>query len=158
MRIVLAELTNSSGSSNSNRGGNYRGHGPADLTGRGGNPGHVDKERDGQVWCMQDGRVYEHGDDWDVDSCTSCTCKVSKHTKIYCMHVFRYATYLKRSVIGAGFVELFDILAGDPRWITKFERGTRVGAGGWSVDKKLHHEICRQHELILIKNGQKQSN
>lgn len=111
MRIILAELTNSSGSSsNSNRDDSNRGHGPADLTGRGGDPDHVNKDRDGQVWCMQDGRVYEQGDDWDVDSCTSCTCKVRKHTKIYCMNVFQYVELLTQSVVGAGVVELFGIL------------------------------------------------
>lgn len=36
-----------------------------------------DLDRDGGVWCMQDGRVYEQGEDWEVDSCTSCACQVS---------------------------------------------------------------------------------
>lgn len=90
MRIILAELTNSSGNSGSvggRLGGNSR-HGPADLTGHRGNPDGVD--RDGQAWCMQDGRVYEQGDDWDVDSCTTCTCKVSKHKVLLhtCFSVF----------------------------------------------------------------------
>lgn len=112
MRIILAELTNSSGGgkSNSDKVGSNGGRGPADLTGRGGNPDHIDRERDGQVWCMQDGRVYEHGDDWDVDSCTSCTCKVSKHTKIYCMRVFQSVDLLRRC---CRIVEMFGILAGE---------------------------------------------
>nr|XP_061807746.1 thrombospondin-2-like [Nerophis lumbriciformis] len=28
-----------------------------------------------EISCVQDGRVYSHGEDWDMDSCTSCTCQ-----------------------------------------------------------------------------------
>uniref|UniRef100_A0A8C9ZEU7 Thrombospondin 2b n=1 Tax=Sander lucioperca TaxID=283035 RepID=A0A8C9ZEU7_SANLU len=37
-----------------------------------------DLDRDGEVWCMQDGRVFEQGEDWEVDSCTSCGCQDGK--------------------------------------------------------------------------------
>ncbi|KAM8730454.1 thrombospondin-2-like [Acanthopagrus schlegelii] len=61
MRISLFELsTSNSGSSGSS------------------NHDELDRDRDGEVWCMQDGRIYEQGDDWDVDSCTSCTCQDGK--------------------------------------------------------------------------------
>ncbi|XP_042370601.1 thrombospondin-2-like, partial [Plectropomus leopardus] len=39
---------------------------------------HRDRDRDGKAWCMQDGRVYEQGEDWDVDSCTACVCQDGK--------------------------------------------------------------------------------
>ena len=60
MRISLAEL--SSGSSRDSGDGNDN---------------DIDFDRDGEAWCVQDGRVYEQGEDWDVDSCTSCACQVS---------------------------------------------------------------------------------
>ncbi|XP_061911358.1 thrombospondin-2-like isoform X2 [Entelurus aequoreus] len=34
--------------------------------------------RDGEMLCVQDGRVYEHGEDWDVDGCTSCACQYGR--------------------------------------------------------------------------------
>ena len=27
--------------------------------------------------CVQDGRVYPEDDDWELDSCTTCSCQVS---------------------------------------------------------------------------------
>ncbi|KAG7257235.1 hypothetical protein CRUP_017261 [Coryphaenoides rupestris] len=27
------------------------------------------------VWCEQDGRLYDHGEAWELDSCTSCSCQ-----------------------------------------------------------------------------------
>lgn len=63
MRISLAELSNSSS-------------GLGDGNGRDGGA-DLDRDRDGEVWCVQDGRVHEQGDNWEVDSCTSCTCQVS---------------------------------------------------------------------------------
>lgn len=73
MRITLAELSNSSSSSGPGHGGGRGGGG----RGGGGDFDDLDRDRDGEVWCVQDRRVYEQGDDWEVDSCTSCTCKVS---------------------------------------------------------------------------------
>ncbi|XP_035468388.2 thrombospondin-2-like [Scophthalmus maximus] len=75
MRILMAELSNnssgnSSRSSNSSRGG---GGGGGD-----GDDNDLDRDRDGELWCVQDGRVYEQGEDWEVDSCTSCTCQDGK--------------------------------------------------------------------------------
>lgn len=73
----MAELSNSSS------GGRGHGDGSGHGDGRGGGRGDgddlddLDRDRDGEVWCVQDRRVYEQGDDWEVDSCTSCTCKVS---------------------------------------------------------------------------------
>lgn len=58
IRISLAELSDSRGA------------------GGGGDDNDLDRDRGGEVWCVQDGRVYQHGEDWDVDSCTSCACKV----------------------------------------------------------------------------------
>lgn len=64
MRISLAELSNDSSRGETDEEDNY-----------------LDRDRDGEVWCMQDGRVYEQGDVWEVDSCTSCSCQVSsEHT------------------------------------------------------------------------------
>uniref|UniRef100_A0A3B3UD74 Thrombospondin-2-like n=1 Tax=Poecilia latipinna TaxID=48699 RepID=A0A3B3UD74_9TELE len=60
MRISLAELSNDSSTVGGDEEDNY-----------------LDRDRDGEVWCMQDGRVYEQGDVWEVDSCTSCACQVS---------------------------------------------------------------------------------
>lgn len=60
MRISLAEFSNNSNSS----------------SGGGGDDNDLDRDRDGEIWCVQDGRVYEQGEDWEVDSCTSCTCQV----------------------------------------------------------------------------------
>lgn len=37
----------------------------------------LDRDRDGEVWCIQDGRVYEQREQWEFDSCTSCSCQVS---------------------------------------------------------------------------------
>lgn len=31
-----------------------------------------------EISCVQDGRVFEHGEDWDVDSCVSCACQVGR--------------------------------------------------------------------------------
>ncbi|XP_014325859.1 thrombospondin-2-like isoform X1 [Xiphophorus maculatus] len=61
MRISLAELSNDSSTVDGDEEDNY-----------------LDRDRDGEVWCMQDGRVYEQGDVWDVDSCTSCACQDGK--------------------------------------------------------------------------------
>uniref|UniRef100_A0AAQ6AKF2 Thrombospondin 2b n=1 Tax=Amphiprion ocellaris TaxID=80972 RepID=A0AAQ6AKF2_AMPOC len=84
MRIFLAELSNSrngssssssslsSGSSGS-RGGNNDVNGSND-----GLDNDLDRDRDGEMWCAQDRRVYEQGEDWEVDSCTSCTCQDGK--------------------------------------------------------------------------------
>nr|XP_046233654.1 thrombospondin-2-like isoform X2 [Scatophagus argus] len=54
--------------------GDDDGHGGG--LGYGGDLDDLDRDRD--VWCMQDGRVYQHGDDWEVDSCTSCACQRGK--------------------------------------------------------------------------------
>ncbi|XP_044194009.1 thrombospondin-2-like [Thunnus albacares] len=59
MRISLAELSNSSSSYDDGGDDN-------DLDG------------DGEIWCVQDGRMYEQGEHWEVDSCTSCTCQDGK--------------------------------------------------------------------------------
>ena len=75
MRITLDELSNSSSSISSNISksdiSSIRGGG-----GGGGDDSDLDRDRDGELWCVQDGRVYEQGEDWEVDSCTSCTCRV----------------------------------------------------------------------------------
>lgn len=47
-----------------------------DNSSRGGGGGDNYLDRDGDGWCVQDGRIYQHGEDWDADSCTSCACKV----------------------------------------------------------------------------------
>lgn len=62
MRISLAELSSASSSDNN---------------GSSSDDNDLDRDRDGEIWCVQDGRVYEQGEDWEVDSCTSCTCQVS---------------------------------------------------------------------------------
>ncbi|XP_068438976.1 thrombospondin-2-like [Clinocottus analis] len=53
-------------------------------SGLGGSGDVNDLDRDGEVWCMQDGRVYDHGEDWDVDSCTACACQ---NGKVVCQQV-----------------------------------------------------------------------
>lgn len=68
MRISLAELSSSSSNNSSSRGGG---------SGGSSDDNDLDRDRDGEIWCVQDGRVYEQGEDWEVDSCTSCTCQVS---------------------------------------------------------------------------------
>lgn len=65
MRISLADLSN-----NSSGGGGGGGDDSGDDS-------ELDRDRDGEIWCMQDGRVYEQGEDWEIDSCTSCACWVS---------------------------------------------------------------------------------
>ncbi|MEQ2267549.1 hypothetical protein XENORESO_007469, partial [Xenotaenia resolanae] len=61
MRISLAELSNDSNRVDGNEEDNY-----------------LDRDRDGEVWCVQDRRVYEQGEVWEVDSCTSCACQDGK--------------------------------------------------------------------------------
>lgn len=81
MRISLAELSNRRGNDSSGSGGGGGGSGSNRRGGGGGggdsSDNDLDRDRDGEVWCMQDGRIYEQGEDWEVDSCTSCTCQVS---------------------------------------------------------------------------------
>ncbi|XP_034425869.1 thrombospondin-2-like [Hippoglossus hippoglossus] len=75
MRITLDELSNSSSiSSNISKSdiSSIRGGGGS------GDDSDLDRDRDGELWCVQDGRVYEQGEDWEVDSCTSCTCRDGK--------------------------------------------------------------------------------
>ncbi|XP_068593022.1 thrombospondin-2-like [Cebidichthys violaceus] len=95
MRISLAELGNHSssnysrnGKSSGNGAGNGAGNGSSNGNGNsnrssisrglGGSGDFNDLDRDGEVWCMQDGRVYEQGEDWEVDSCTFCVCQDGK--------------------------------------------------------------------------------
>ncbi|XP_078136081.1 thrombospondin-2-like [Sander vitreus] len=59
----------SNGRSSSSSNGNSSSRGSGDVN---------DLDRDGEVWCMQDGRVFEQGEDWEVDSCTSCGCQDGK--------------------------------------------------------------------------------
>lgn len=72
MRISLAELSSSSSNNSSSRGGGDGGDG-----GGSSDDNDLDRDRDGEIWCAQDGRVYEQGENWEVDSCTSCICQVS---------------------------------------------------------------------------------
>ncbi|XP_065805514.1 thrombospondin-2-like isoform X1 [Labrus bergylta] len=87
MRLSLAELSsnsssrsNSSGSSRRSSGrGDWHGDGRGNDYGGGNLDGYdPDVDRAEEVWCVQDGRVYDHGDDWEVDSCTFCTCQGGK--------------------------------------------------------------------------------
>lgn len=91
MRLYMAELSSNNNNNNSSLSdsrrsggrGDWHGDGRGDGDGDGGGGGgdgdvnDPDMERSGEAWCVQDGRVYDQGEDWEVDSCTSCTCQVS---------------------------------------------------------------------------------
>jgi len=104
MRLALAELilNNIDGDAISG-GGALRGNsiGTSDGDGDGGGDGggdgagFLDRDRDGEVWCEQDGRLYDHGEAWELDSCTSCSCQVSlargqnlNQKQLYCERCF----------------------------------------------------------------------
>ncbi|XP_039894838.1 thrombospondin-2-like isoform X3 [Simochromis diagramma] len=83
--------SNSHGRDRSNGSGNSSGSGYGNGNGSGisssirssrrggdGDSSDNDLDRDSEAWCVQDGRVYEQGEDWEVDSCTSCTCQDGK--------------------------------------------------------------------------------
>ncbi|XP_053270331.1 thrombospondin-2 [Pleuronectes platessa] len=74
MRITLDELSNSSSISISSYTSKSDISSISSGAGGGGDDSDLDRDRDGEPWCLQDGRVYEQGEDWEVDSCTSCTC------------------------------------------------------------------------------------
>uniref|UniRef100_UPI0037E8427D thrombospondin-2-like n=1 Tax=Semicossyphus pulcher TaxID=241346 RepID=UPI0037E8427D len=93
MRLSLAELSSSNSSSLSDsssqsnssniRRSSSRSRGDGSSRGDGNSDGSVDDndfdtDGDGEVWCVQDGRVYDQGEDWEVDSCTFCTCQNGK--------------------------------------------------------------------------------
>ncbi|KAG7228065.1 hypothetical protein INR49_005687 [Caranx melampygus] len=59
-------------------GGGGSNGGWGDGYGFGDDDDYLDRDRDGEIWCMQDGRIYEQGEDWEVDSCTSCACQDGK--------------------------------------------------------------------------------
>uniref|UniRef100_A0A3Q3AZC8 Thrombospondin-2-like n=1 Tax=Kryptolebias marmoratus TaxID=37003 RepID=A0A3Q3AZC8_KRYMA len=81
MRISLVELS-SGGGGGGGGGGSSSGSSSSRRRGGGGGDGDtvdnvLDRDRDGESWCVQDGRVYEQGDAWETDSCTSCSCQVN---------------------------------------------------------------------------------
>ncbi|CAL8304735.1 unnamed protein product [Lota lota] len=67
MRLALAEMdrNNTDALGGNAVGSSYEGDGA----------GAPDSDRDGEMWCVQDGRMYDHREAWELDSCTSCSCQ-----------------------------------------------------------------------------------
>lgn len=80
MRLSLEELNNSNNTGNNDDVNST--NGMSSRNSSNGFSNDLDGNTDWEKLCLQDGRVYVQGEEWDVDSCTTCGCLVMRLFKL----------------------------------------------------------------------------
>ncbi|XP_061667105.1 thrombospondin-2-like [Syngnathoides biaculeatus] len=110
-----------------------------------------------EMSCVQDGREYQHGEDWDVDSCTSCACQVGR---VLC----HQASCAPVSCVSPAFADgeccpvCLDQADGWSRWSEWTECSSTCGRGGQRRGRSCNAASCPGPSLqsrgcALIKCG-----